>query len=107
MRSERLPLWAALRGGTHRGIDIGGRSLGYVGKFLAGGRVGGFEVFAGRGLVPCAIDEMSEAAVMMVEPAEGFFWILGRGAVLHGHEFFSNAHSIVLPRFTSCSSCRL
>ena len=32
----------------------------------------------------------------MVEPGEGLFGVFGRGAVFHGDEFFSDAHSIVL-----------
>jgi hypothetical protein len=39
---------------------------------------------------------MSKATSVMVEPGEGLFGVLGRGAVFHGHEFFSDAHSIAL-----------
>ena len=92
VRSERLPLGQCRARGSDRGIDIGRRSLGDRGERLAGGRVGGIEVSALRRLPPRAVNEMSEAATVMIQPGQASFGIFGRRAVFHGDEFFSDAH---------------
>ena len=46
VRGQSLPLRKRGPGGLDRRINVGGRSLGYGGQFLAGGRVGRVEVFA-------------------------------------------------------------
>ena len=42
--------------------------------------------------MPGAVDEMRETAVVMIEPGDGFAGIFGGGAVVHGDEFFYDAH---------------
>jgi hypothetical protein len=47
--------------------------------------------------LPRAVDEMGETAfVVFVEPSQGFAGIFGSGAVVHGDEFFYDAHGCEL-----------
>jgi hypothetical protein len=39
-----------------------------------------------------AVNKMSEAAAMSIQPGEGLFRVLRRGPVFHGYELFSDAH---------------
>ena len=88
-----MPLGKRGPGGLDRCVNVGGRSLGYGGEFLAGRRVGRVEVLASGWFHPRAVDEVAEAALMMIEPRERLFGILRGWAVLHGDEFFGDAHS--------------
>jgi hypothetical protein len=43
--------------------------------------------------MPRTIDEVVEAVSVTLQPGLRFFRIFGSGAVLHGYEFFSDAHA--------------
>ena len=100
VRSERLPFRQSCAGGSDGGVDVRSRSLGDCRELLAGGGIGGFEVSTFRRLSPCAVDEMSEAAAVEIQPGEGFFRVLRRGTVFHGDELFSDAHIGLVSRRT-------
>ena len=92
VRSESLPLGKCRTRGFHGSVDVCGRALRDAGELLAGGGVCGVEVFSVCGRSPRPIDEVAEAALVVVEPGERFFRVFRRGAVFHGNELFSDAH---------------
>src|SRR6266481_3845673 len=72
------------------------RSLCNCRQLLARGGICRFEVSGFCRLSPRAVNKMSEAAVMKIEPGKDFFGILGRRTVFHGDELFGDAHMSVL-----------
>src|SRR5580700_10892809 len=103
VRTERLPTGKGGAGGFDRSVNVGGRSFCNTGKLFSGRRVSGVEVFPGRGRGPCAIDEVAEAAFVLVEPRQRLFRVLWRWTVLHSNELFSDAHLLlyILPSAAS------
>src|SRR5580704_17615265 len=103
VRSERLPTGKGGAGGFDRSVNVRGRSFCNTGKLFSGRRVSGVEVFPGRGRGPCAIDEVAEAAFVLVEPRQRLFRVLWRWTVLHSNELFSDAHLLlyILPSAAS------
>src|SRR6266478_1117670 len=95
MRSEGLPRWQSTPRGFHRAVDIGCRSLCDRCEFFTSGRICRVEIRSRRGRLPSAVYEMSETPVVTVQPRESLARILRCGAVLHGHEFFDDAHSLL------------
>src|SRR5207249_10788938 len=73
-----------------------GRSLRHGREFFTCGRIHCVEISPCRGCLPRAIDEMSEASVVTVQPSKSLARILKSRAVLHGHEFLDDAHSLLL-----------
>ena len=96
MRSKRLPRWQSSARGFHRTVDIQRGALRHRREFFTRGRIRGLEITPSRGGLPRAVNEMSEAPAVTVQPGKGFARILRRGAVLHGHEFFDDAHTLLL-----------
>src|SRR6202165_3347330 len=96
MRSEGLPCWQSSPRGFHRAIDIRCRSLRHRREFFTCGRIRGLEITSRRGRLPRAVPEISQAPAVAVQPCKSFARVLWRGAVLHGHEFFDDAHSLLL-----------
>src|SRR5690348_16360132 len=96
---ERLPRGKRGASRFHGGVDIAGGALSDVSQFFGGGRIGGVEIFCMKRSLPRAVDEMTEAAFMAIEPGQGFAGIFRRGAVVHGDEFFDNAHLFGLMRW--------
>ena len=78
-------------------------TLGDFGQFFGGGRIRGVEIFCVERGLPCAMDEMAEAAFVTIEPGESFAGIFRGGAVVHGDEFFYDAHAVVLEYFVKDS----
>src|ERR1700757_2446506 len=109
MWSEGLPRRKGSACGLHCAINVCCRSLRNGCKFLASGGVRCVEIAACRGRLPCAVDEMSEAAAMAVQPRKGLARVLWRRPILHGHEFFDDAHSFLLASLLTeswlCRSC--
>src|SRR5690348_12667276 len=99
VRRKRLPGGESRAGGFDSGVDVCGGALGDVGEFFGGGGIGGVEEFIFEGRLPRAVNEMAEAAVVMVEPGERFAGIFGGRAVVHGDEFFDDAHSVLLDSY--------
>src|SRR5690348_2274849 len=93
VRGERLPLRQRGAGGADGGVNVRCGSLGDGGELLAGRGISGFEVSTFRRLSPGAVNKMSEAAAMSIQPGEGLFRVLRRGTVFHGNELFSDAHN--------------
>src|ERR1700687_5774768 len=96
MRSEELPRRQCSPCGFHRAIDIRCRSLRHRREFFTRGRIRGLEITPSGGRLPRAVNEMSEAPAVTVQPSQSFARILRRGAILHGHEFLDDAHSLLL-----------
>src|SRR3989449_5142502 len=96
MRSEGLPRRQNSPRGFHRAIDIRCRSLRHRREFFTRGGIRGLEITPCCGRLPRAVNEMSEAPAVTVQPCQSFARILRRGTVLHGHEFFDDAHSLLL-----------
>src|SRR5437660_12687796 len=96
MWNERLPRRQSSTRGFHRAINIRGRTSCHRRKFFTSGRLCGVEISAFTGRLPCAVDEMSEAAVMPVQPRNSFAWVLWRTTIPHGHEFFGDSHLLFL-----------
>src|SRR6202521_2600077 len=92
VRSKRLPLGKRSPSGPDGTVDIGGRSLRHTCKFLAGRRVSGVEVFSSSRRGPCPINEVAEAALVVVEPCERLFRVFRRRTIFHSNELFSDAH---------------
>src|ERR1700740_2592158 len=92
MRGKTLPRWQSGARRFYRAIDILCRALRHRCELFASGGVSCLKISSRRRCDPFITDEMSEAALMPVEPCQGFARILRRGAVFHGHEFFNNAH---------------
>ena len=68
MRRERLPLWRRVPGRSDGRINVRRRSLRDAGQLLAGRRIGSSEILASRRRQPRAVDEMTEAALVMIQP---------------------------------------
>src|SRR5882757_1407184 len=96
MRSEGLPRRQSSPRGFHRAIDMRCRSLRHRREFFTRGGIRGLEITPCRGRLPRAVNEMSEAPAVPVQPCKSFARIIRRGTVLHGHEFFDDAHSLLL-----------
>ena len=92
VRSERLPFWERCARGSNRGVDVRWPIPARLWRASRRWRDRGVEVSAVRRLPPRAVDEVSEAAAVTIEPGQRFFRILRRRAVFHGDEFFSDAH---------------
>jgi hypothetical protein len=97
MRCERLPCWKRIPRSLDRGIDIRSRSLGHRCDLLSGSRIARIKKNAFDRLAPCAINEMTEAPLMAVEPEQRILRVFGRRPIFHGEEFVGYAHS---SRFT-------
>src|SRR5216684_7610203 len=95
MRSKGLPRWQSSARGFHRAVDVQRRALRHRREFFSRGRIRRLEISPRRGRLPRAVYEMSEAPAMTVQPGKSFARILWRGAVLHSHEFFDDAHSLL------------
>ena len=65
-----FPCGKSLASGLDCSFDVGCGTLRNIGDFFAGGRVGGVEVPAFARTVEAAIDEVAEAAVMLIESKE-------------------------------------
>ena len=78
--------------GADGGVNVLCGTLRDVGEFFCGGGIGGFEIICFGGGVPGAVDEMVEATLVAIEPGDGFSRIFGGRAVVHGDEFFCEAH---------------
>ena len=96
VRSERLPFEESSARRSNCCIDIGCRSLRNRGKFLAGGRICGFEVSAFGRLPPRAVNKMPEPAAVRIQPGQGLFGIFGRRTVFHADELLSDTHMSVI-----------
>src|SRR5262249_28274131 len=79
--------------GFDRRVNVGARSLRYRCQFFSRGGIGGVKVNLRSGPLPSAVDEVSESSAASIEPRQSFTRILWRGPVIHGHEFFNDAHS--------------
>ena len=101
MWSEGLPRRQGSARGLHRAIHVCHGSLRHCSEFFASGRICGVEIGACHGCLPCAVNEMSEAAVVTIQPCKSLARVFWRGAVLHGHKFFDNAHSSLLNSFVT------
>src|SRR5713226_4449794 len=99
MRSEGLPRRQSAPRSLHRAVDVCSRSLCHRCEFFARGRISGVEIGSRRGRLPRAVYEMSEAPSVTVQPCESLARILRCRAVFHGHEFFDDAHALLLVSF--------
>src|SRR5215470_2595173 len=97
MTTERLPLRKCLSRGLNCSINICRRSLGDGSNLFSCRWIHGIKKDAFNRLPPCSIDEVSEPSSVAVQPDQCFFWVLRRRPVLHGDEFFSNAHFSGMP----------
>src|SRR5438132_14174609 len=95
VRTEGLPCRQSPPRSFHRAIDIRCRSFCHYRESFTCGRVRGVEISPCRGRLPGAVHEMSKAPAVTVQPGKRLARILGRGAVLHGHEFFDDAHALL------------
>src|SRR5215472_6196754 len=80
-------------------VYILGRALRDCSEFFARRRVGGLKRDSRRRSLPVAVDEMTEAALVNVEPGQRLTRIFWRGTILHGHEFFDDAHRFLPAAF--------
>src|SRR5438477_11569616 len=96
MWSERLPRRQSSARGLHRAINVRCRTLCHRRKFFTSGRFCGVEISACSGRLPCAVDEVSEAPAIAVQPCKSLARVLWRRTILHGHESFGDAHSLFL-----------
>ena len=92
MRRERLPLWKRISRSLDSSVDICGRSLRDLCNLFSRSRIGGIEECALDWLPPFAIDEVTEASLMPVEPQQRILRVLGSRAIFHGEELLSYAH---------------
>src|SRR5437879_9621295 len=95
VRTEGLPCRQSTPRSFHRAIDIRCRSFCHYRESFTCGRVRGVEISPCRGRLPGAVHEMSKAPAVTVQPGKRLARILGRGAVLHGHEFFADPHALL------------
>src|SRR5215470_11697598 len=98
MTRDLLPSWHRGAGSLYCCIDVSGASLRDVGDLFTGGRIGCLEIFSFGRWLELSVDEVAEAALVMIEPQQGFFGILGSWAVFHRGEFFDDAHRMNFPR---------
>src|SRR5215472_8315369 len=80
-------------------VYILGRALCDRSKFFARRRVGGLKIDSGCRRLPVAVDEMTEAALVNLKPGQRLTRIFWRGTILHGHEFFDDAHRFLPAAF--------
>src|SRR5438445_9332884 len=100
VRSQSLPRGQCSPRRFYRRVNVGRRSLSHCRELLASRRIRRVEISSCRWRLPRAVDEVPEAATVAVEPCKSLARIFGRWAVLHGHEFFDNAHSLLLASLT-------
>src|SRR5208282_598776 len=93
MRRKRLPLRKCFSRRLDRGINVRRRSLRDRRDFFSGRRIGRVEELAFDWWAPITANEVTEPALMLVEPDQCVFRILRRRAVLHGEKLFGYAHS--------------
>src|SRR5258708_4749862 len=93
MRRQRLPRRQSFSRGLNTGVNIRRRALSNRSNFLSACRVGRIEEHAVRRLMPCAVDEVSKAPAMAIEPGQRLFGIFRRWAIFHREELFGYAHS--------------
>src|SRR5215469_122229 len=99
MRFERLPLRKRPARGFDSRVDISHRTLGNAGNLFTSGRVESVEERAVCGLMPDAIDKMSELASVTIQPGQCVFGVLWRRAIVHFQELFSYTHGFSLVYF--------
>src|SRR5258708_25478851 len=93
MRRKRLPRRQSFSRGLNSGVNIRRRALSNRSNFLSARRVGRIEEHAVRRLMPCAVDEVSKAAAMAIQPRQRLFRIFRRWAIFHREELLDDAHS--------------
>ena len=96
MWRQSLPLFECSSCGCYCGMHILRCSLGYSSEDLSRRGIGSLEVFARRSLLPCAVDEVIEAALMLIQPSQCLTRIFERRPILHRQKFLCNAHSSVI-----------
>src|SRR5215468_8569572 len=92
---ERQPLWKSPACSLDCGIDIGRRALGNAGNLFTSGRIESVEERAVCGLMPDAIDKVSEPASVTIQPGQCVFGVLWRRAIVHFEELFRYTHATV------------
>src|SRR3982751_5408882 len=107
MRSKCSPPGGRIALSLNGRVDVSGISLRDRRQLFTVGRIQRVEILARRRLSPRITDEKAEPALVALEPSNGFFRILRGRAVLHGGEFFGDAHSVWSPDMnTYAIGCR-
>src|SRR3954471_17495397 len=87
VRRECVPRRESGTSGSYSGINISSAALCNARQFLSRRRIARVEVLAIQRLLPRAVNQMSEAAIVTVEPCEGLFRVLQCRTVFHCGEF--------------------
>src|SRR6516162_215445 len=99
MRRQSLPRGQRSARGPYGAVDILGRALCDRRQLFASRRVGGLKRGSPCRSLPVAAEEMSQAALVNVEPGQRLTRIFRRGTILHGHEVFDDAHQFLPASF--------
>src|SRR5581483_6599423 len=75
-------------------VDVSSSALRDTRQRVSGRRIEGVEIGSRRGFLPLTSDEMSEAALVTIEPGYRLFGVFRGGTVFHADEFFRDAHSV-------------
>ena len=95
MRRERVPSWERSASRFDRRVNIGRASLSNTGELVPARWIGSVEVLALHRLLPAAVYEVSELALVTLEPGKRLFRVLKCRTVFHRCELFGNfAHRI-------------
>src|SRR6266699_172385 len=92
VRSERLPCWQSTPCSFHRAIHIRCPSFSHCRYSFPLGSIRPVEISPCSTRLPRAVNEMAQAPAVTVQPGKSLARIPRPGAVLHGHEFFNDAH---------------
>src|SRR5215470_8801862 len=95
MSSQSLPRGQRSPSCFYGAVYILGRALCDRSEFFSRRRVGRLKRNSRCRSLPVAVDEMTKAALVNVKPGQRLTRILWRGTILHGHEFFDDAHQFL------------